>query len=244
MVVARQPKISKDEVLALLREGKSIRSIFVDAGYKKASTYYDWRRADPDFRARADAILEGFDDPRKNQDARVLDPERSVEVDQPANDQPGTYDPEVGNWREAFCAEYRRTRSRIKAASLVGLGAGQVLDRLDESSDEFDSEFAALFEEVRLEEALAVEDRLIRRAIKDNDRHAIDKVLPMLPRIGEKYGKQARAEAGTSDAFAVILHVNNQNRAIETVSKMIDVVAKNPEIKEIAAPDPKASWTD
>jgi len=219
--MTRHTQLTKASVLTRLVSGETVKGIFKSAGYSDTSLFYAWKKKDVAFATKYAAIKSGEE----------INLEEYSELDALKRD--GT------PWQVLFIKHYKRYRNRVEAAKFAGKPASYVLKCLDPDSDKFDVELSNMMTEVKLEEALQVEDILTDRAINHQEKFAIDKLLPTLPLgIGEKFSKKPDPTGNITNVLALTFHDDNRDRALTVINDMLGQSKQ----EQVDTPRPKATW--
>lgn len=166
----------KAEWLALMAKGYGIKAIGDKVGVSR-NTYYNWCKADPEFKANAHRIL---DDPVHQK--RILN--KSGHADMSVD----------MKWQQKFIALYRRTGDKVQAAGAAGKSTVEIASALDPKSDAYDEEFHLAFLEEEQRRLWTIEDNTLRKA--EHDAPTARFVLSNL--LKEKYGKVSEGSVNIS----------------------------------------------
>lgn len=157
----------KGEFLAQMSKGYGLQEIARKLGISR-NTYYNWKKADPEFRANAERIL---NDPIHQK--RILN--KSGHADMSVD----------MKWQQKFIAMYRRTGDKVQSADACGKPAKDVQDALEVKNASYDEEFHLAFLEEEQRRLWVIEDNTLRKA--EHDAPTARFVLSNL--LKEKYGK-------------------------------------------------------
>ena len=169
------------------------------------SSYYNWRREDPAFKADVERILS---DPLHA--TRILRHESKVEL--------GIEE----DWKMRFLGLYRRSGDRNQALKGSGKRATDIEQALDPSHEAYDAEFARLFADEEQKRLWQIEDNTLRKA--EHDMPTARFVLSNL--VKEKYGKLE----GTTTVQQVWFTQTGEEKAIKELETLFQ-----PETKTIEA---------
>lgn len=163
----RDPTFLKQEMIAKLSKGYGIAESCDLLRFSK-STYYNWHKADPEFKAECDRILST---PVHKERIIHKQPKADTAVD--------------ASWQEIFIALYRKTGDRDSAIDGCAQLALTVNAAMDPESSEYDEPFHKLFMEEEQRRLWRIEDSMLRKAEHDmpTARFALSNLLK------EKYGK-------------------------------------------------------
>jgi hypothetical protein len=157
----------KQEFLAKISKGYGIGEACKLLRFGR-STFYNWKRGDPEFAAECDRIL-----------ATPVHKERII------HKQPKADTAVDASWQEIFLALYKKTGDRDSAVDGCGIEALAINEAMDPTSAAYDEVFHKQFMEEEQRRLWRIEDSMLRKAEHDmpTARFALSNLLK------EKYGK-------------------------------------------------------
>jgi len=194
----------KKEIIERLAQGYGIREAcdILDIGH---SSYYNWRKQDPEFKADVERILA---DPLHA--TRILNRSSKEEL--------GVEE----NWKLRFLGVYRRSGDRNQALMSAGRRAVEIEKALNPDHEDYDAEFAKLFSDEEQKRLWKIEDNTLRKA--EHDMPTARFVLSNL--VKEKYGKLE----GSTTIQQVWFSQKGEEAALRELEKMFPSEApKEPE---------------
>ena len=159
------------------------------------SSYYTWRKSDPEFRADADRLLR--------------DP---VHVERILLGQAIAFSETTKSWQEKFSATYNSTGDREQATLSAAQSPLFIESCLAATSDDFDPDFHRAFQQAEQRRLWRIEDNLLNKAEHDSPSAR----FILANRVKDKYGKLE----GTTTVNAAWFTVEGENRAKNVLRKM------------------------
>ena len=163
----KDPALIKQEFYARLAQGHGIMQT-CDILRIGRSTYYNWKKKDPEFAAECTRILS--------------DPVHTTRM---LNNESQTTIPTTSTWQDKFIAVYRKTGDRDQSLIACGESALYVEHTMTPTSEHYDEEFHVRFMEEEQKRLWRIEDNMLRKAEHDppTARFALSNLMK------EKYGK-------------------------------------------------------
>lgn len=173
-------KLTRRVFLQELTQGRGIKEIFRDYGYKSPSLYYKWKDRYPEFKEEAEKILAS-----PHHKSRIAASQ--------------TIATSGVSWRDQYIDTWRKTGDRVMAADVCGKEMTEILNAVDATHPDYDEKFYNMVREQELREAVLVEDELKRKAIVENSVQMQKWIIPYMPVVGDKYYRGAENRLKVKD---------------------------------------------
>lgn len=217
MAPTRRSHVTNEEILETVANGYSLHNACEIKGISR-SAVYNRRKKDPEF----DLAL-----------SRLLDSPAHL-LNRKSKRLTGDND----NWRENFIVWFKKTGSKETSANAVNKTPSEIQAALDPSSEDYDAEFASLFEDEMIRRKWAIEDNVFRAAEGGQDRPSqrflLERLDPDKYRIApsNQQGNQTAvfwfSESGEAKAagFLNSLFGNNGSEPTTEPRRLLDVTPR------------------